>query len=75
MARSNQALATEALGDATDRYNAGVDDSLPLVRAQSALVDAETQVVQSEFQYNYSKLQLARNLGVTESEYNRYLGR
>ena len=75
VARSNQALATEALGDATARFNAGVDDSLPLVRAQSALVSAQTRLVQAEFQYNFAKLQLARNTGVVETEYNHYLGR
>ncbi len=75
VARSNQVLATEALSDATDRFNAGVDDSLPLVRAQASLVAAETQVVQAEFQYNFAKLQLARNTGVVETQYDRYLGR
>ena len=75
VAGSNQALATQALSDATDRFNAGLDDSLPLVRAQSALVAAETQLIQAEFQYNNAKLQLARNTGVVESDYKHYLGR
>jgi hypothetical protein len=31
--------------------------------------------VQSEFQYNQSKLALARSIGVVETQYKTYLGR
>jgi outer membrane protein TolC len=75
VARSNVELATQALSDATERFTAGVDDNLPVVRAQSALVSAQTQVIQAEFEYNYAKLVLARNTGVVETQYKRYLGR
>ena len=75
VARSNVELAGQELNDATLRFTAGVDDNLPVVRAQAALVGAQTQVIQAEFQYNYAKLQLARNTGVVETEYKRYLGR
>lgn len=75
VAHSNVGLATEALSDATMRFTAGVDDNLPVVRAQAALVTAQTQVIQAEFQYNYAKLTLARNTGVVETEYKQYLGK
>ena len=75
VSHSNVQLATDALSDATMRFTSGVDDNLPVVRAQSALVTAQTQVIQAEFQYNYAKLTLARNTGVVETEYKRYLGR
>ena len=75
VARSSQALAAQELTVATIRFTAGVDDSLPVVRAQVALAGAQAQVVQAEFQYNYSKLVLARNTGVVETEYKSYLGR
>ena len=75
VARSNVELATQELSDATLRFTAGVDDNLPVVRAQVALEGAQTRVIQAEFQYNSSKLQLARNTGVVETEYKRYLGR
>ena len=75
VSRSNVELATQALSDATMRFTAGVDDNLPVQRAQASLVTAQTQVIQSEFQYNYAKLQLARNTGVVETEYRKYLGR
>ena len=68
VARSNQTLATQELDDATQRFTAGVDDSLPVVRAQAALEGAQTQVIQAEFQYNYAKLTLARNTGVVETD-------
>ena len=75
VARSNVDLATQELADATTRYEAGVDDSLPVVRAQATLAGAQAQVVQDEFQYNGAKLQLARNTGVVETQYKDYLGK
>ena len=75
VARSNVELATQELNDATERFTAGVDDNLPVVRAQASLQGAQTQVIQAEFQYNFAKLTLARNTGVVETEYKRYLGR
>jgi len=75
VARSNVELASEALSDATMRFTAGVDDNLPVVRAQATLVGAQTQVIEAEFEYNYAKLTLARNTGVVETQYRDYLGR
>jgi outer membrane protein TolC len=75
VARSNVELATRALSDETDRVNAGVDDNLPLVTAQATLASAESNLVESLFQYNLSKLALARAAGVVETQYRAYLGR
>ena len=75
VAQSNVELATQALQDATDRFAAGVDDNLPVVQAQATLADAQTNLVQTLFQYNAAKLQLARNTGVVETQYKTYLGR
>ncbi len=75
VARSNVELSTQELADATMRYEAGVDDSLPVVKAQAALAGAQAQLIQDEFQYNGAKLQLARNTGVVETQYKDYLGR
>jgi outer membrane protein TolC len=75
VARSNVDLATQALQDATDRFTAGVDDNLPVVQAQAVLSAAQSQLVNTLYQYNQSKLQLARNTGVVESQYKTYLGR
>jgi outer membrane protein TolC len=75
VARSNVGLAQEALGDATLRFTSGVDDNLPVLEAQATLVGAQARVIQSEFNYNYAKLVLARNTGVVETQYRTYLGR
>ena len=75
VARSNVDLAQEALNDATLRFTAGVDDNLPVTQAQATLVGAQARVIQAEFNYNYAKLQLARNTGVVETQYRVYLGR
>ena len=74
VARSNVDLATRALSDETDRVNAGVDDNLPLVTAQATLASAQANLVESLYQYNVSKLSLARAAGVLEQQYRVYLG-
>lgn len=75
VARSNVDLATRALSDETDRVNAGVDDNLPLVTAESTLATAQNNLIESLYQYNLSKLALARAAGVLEQQYRVYLGR
>ena len=72
-ASSNVNLAASALGDAQLRYRAGVDDTLPVVRAQATLTNAQAQLVSALFQFNQAKLQLARNTGVLESQFDTYL--
>lgn len=75
VARSNVELATRALADETDRVNAGVDDNLPLVTAQATLANAQSNFVESLYQYNLSKLVLARAAGILEQQYRVYLGK
>ncbi|UWZ84356.1 TolC family protein [Occallatibacter riparius] len=75
VARSNVDLSTRALSDQTERTNAGIDDTLPLVTAQAALANAQTSSVESIYQYNLSKLSLARAAGVLEQQYHYYLGK
>lgn len=75
VARSNVDLSTQELSDATDRFKAGITDNLPLVQSQATLAAAQNRLVQSEFQYNQSKLALARSIGVVETQYKTYLGR
>lgn len=75
VARSNVDLASQTLDQATQRFQAGVDDNLPVVQAQATLASAQSQLVNSLYQYNLAKLNLARNTGVIESEYQSYLGK
>jgi outer membrane protein TolC len=75
VARSNVDLATRALSDETERVNAGVDDNLPLVTSQATLATAESNLIESLYQYNLSKLALARSAGIIELQYRDYLGK
>jgi outer membrane protein TolC len=75
VARSNVDLATRALADETDRVNAGVDDTLPLVAAQASLAAAQNNLVESVYRFNLAKLALARAAGILETQYRVYLGR
>jgi outer membrane protein TolC len=75
VARSNVDLASQALSDETDRFHAGIDDTLPLVQAQSTLQSAQSNLVESLYQFNVAKLVLARSAGVLEQQYKAYLGR
>ena len=74
VARSNVDLATRALNDETMRVKAGVDTNLPLVTAQASLTQAQSSLVESIYQYNVSKIALARAAGVLETQYREYLG-
>jgi outer membrane protein TolC len=71
--RSNLELATTELDQATQRYRAGIDDNLPLVEAQSTLSNAQSQYVNTVYQFNQAKLSLARNLGIIDTQYQAYL--
>jgi len=75
VARSNVDLASQALSDETDRFNNGIDDTLPLVQAQATLQSAQSNLVESLYQFNVAKLGLARSAGVIELQYKTYLGR
>jgi outer membrane protein TolC len=75
VAHSNVDLAARTLADETERVNAGVDDNLPLVTAQATLAAAQSNLVESLYQYNLSKLALARASGILEEQYRAYLGR
>lgn len=74
VSQSNVVLAQQELSDERDRFAAGVDDNLPLVDAEASLASAQAQLVNSLYQYNVAKLQLARNTGVVETRYRAYLG-
>ncbi len=75
VSQSNVALAQQELSDERDRFAAGVDDNLPVVDAQASVASAQASLVNSLYQYNLAKLQLARNTGVVETRYRAYLGK
>jgi len=75
VARSNVELAKQALSDESDRFHAGIDDTLPLVQAQATLQSAQSNLTESLYQFNQAKLALARSTGVVELQYRTYLGK
>jgi outer membrane protein TolC len=73
VAQSNVELARKELEQTTDRFQAGVDDNLPVVQAQATLASAETNLINTTSQHNQAKLGLARNLGIVDTQYASYL--
>jgi outer membrane protein TolC len=74
VAKSNVALASEALQDAQERFQAGVSDNLAVSQAQSSVAQANDRYVSSLYQLNVSKLSLARAVGLARTQYKTYLG-
>ncbi len=73
VARNNVDLAQQELEQTRERFAAGVDDNLPVVQAQATLASAESNLVDTTVQYNESKLGLARNLGIVDTQYRVYM--
>ncbi|HUB19922.1 MAG TPA: TolC family protein [Acidobacteriaceae bacterium] len=73
VAKSNVELATTALDQTQQRFDAGVSDNLPVAEAQSTLAAAQTQYVNSVYQLNETRLGLARNLGIIDTQYRVFL--
>jgi outer membrane protein TolC len=73
VSHSNVQLSTEVLSEAQDRYKAGVSDNLAVSDAQQTVAQANSQYVNSLYQHNVAKLNLARAMGVAQN-YKDYLG-
>ena len=73
VAHSNVQLSAEVLSEAQDRYKAGVSDNLAVSNAQQTVAQADSQYVNSLYQHNVAKLNLARAMGVAQN-YKDYLG-
>ncbi|MGC2635694.1 MAG: TolC family protein [Acidobacteriaceae bacterium] len=73
VAKSNIDLATTALDQTQQRFNAGVTDNLPVAEAQSTLAQAQNQYVSSVLALNQARLGFARNLGIVDTQYQMYL--
>ncbi len=74
VARSSVDLATQQLGQARDRFAAGVTDTIEVVQAQEALAAANDNYISALFAHNLAKLSLARALGVAEQTAQKFLG-
>lgn len=74
VAKSSVDLATQQLGQARDRFAAGVTDTIEVTQAQEALAAANENYISALFAHNLAKLSLARALGVAEEASNQFLG-
>jgi outer membrane protein TolC len=73
VSHSNVQLSNEVLSEAQDRYKAGVSDNLAVSQAQQTVAQADNQYINSLYQHNLAKLNLARAMGVAQN-YKEYLG-
>lgn len=72
VARSNIDLAEQTLVQSTDRFSAGVTDSVEVVQSQEAVASAHEQYISSLYNYNFAKISLIRALGIAEEGVKEY---
>jgi outer membrane protein TolC len=73
VSHSNVQLSSEELSEAQQRYSAGVSDNLAVSQAQQSVAQANGQYINSLYQHNLAKLNLARAMGVAQN-YKDFLG-
>jgi outer membrane protein TolC len=71
---TNVLTATEALSEAQERFKSGVSDNLAVSQAQAQSAQANDQYISALYQHNLAKLELARALGVAQTNYKDYVG-
>ncbi len=72
VARSNIDLADQTLVQSTDRFSAGVTDSVEVVQSQEQVASAHEQYISSLYTYNFAKISLIRALGLAEQGVKEY---
>lgn len=73
LAANNKRVARETLALARQRFEAGVTDSVEVVQTQESVATADFDYVASVFSYNLAKATLARAIGDTENNLDRFL--
>ena len=66
VAESNCGLAHQSLDQSTDRFIAGVADTVEVVQAEQAVVQADDDLITADFEHNLGKVSLARAMGNAE---------
>ncbi len=66
VAESNRGLAHQSLDQSTDRFIAGVADTVEVVQAEQAVVQADDDLITADFEHNLGKVSLARAMGNAE---------
>jgi outer membrane protein TolC len=72
VAKSNVGLADESLLQSRDRFAAGVTNTVEVVQAQEAVASAHENYISALYNYNYSKIALARAMGFAEEGVKQY---
>jgi len=72
VAQSNIDLADQTLVQSTDRFSAGVTDSVEVVQSQEQVASAHEQYISSLYTYNFAKISLIRALGLAEQGVKEY---
>lgn len=72
VARDNIDLADQTLTQSRDRFTAGVTDTVEVVQAEEQVASAHENYISSLYDYNYSKISLARALGLAEVGVKEY---
>jgi len=72
-ARTATGLADRQLEQAQDRFAAGVTDNLEVVQSQNAVAVAQDNLIGSLFELQLAKAALARAMGGTEKNLQRFL--
>lgn len=65
-AKSNVDLSHESLTQSRDRFIAGVTDTVEVVQAEQAVVQADDDYISAVFEHNLAKVSLARAMGNAE---------
>ena len=66
VAQSNVSLSHDTLEQSRDRFAAGVADTVELVQAEQAVVQADDDFITAVFEHNLAKVSLARAMGNAE---------
>ncbi len=74
VARSNIDLAEQTLVQSSDRFNAGVTDSVEVVQSQELVASAHEQYISSLYNFNSAKISLVRAMGIGEQGVKQYFG-
>jgi outer membrane protein TolC len=74
VARSNIDLAEQTLLQSSDRFKAGVTDSVEVVQSQELVASAHEQYISSLYNFNAAKISLVRAMGVGEQGVKEYFG-
>ena len=74
VARSAADLAQAQLGQAQDRFTAGVSSNIEVVQAQEAVATATDNYLSALYAHNLAKISVARATGLSEARARQYLG-